>query len=122
MGSKLIPRVLLFPLLELDHGSYIDPQGNIIAAIIGCALNFGHIVARGITQRRGWFPCMGLQTTNHKKQREMGGTMALGGSRLMKIPNNQVIVGGSSRIEVGMESQGGQSVWADIFYMTRLLN
>ena len=48
--------------------------------------------------------------------------MALGGSRLMKIPNNQVIVGGSSRIEVGTESQGGQSVWADIFYMTRLLN
>jgi hypothetical protein len=39
-----------------------------------------------------------------RKNREMDGAMAFSGRQSMKIPNDQLIVGSSGRIEVGKEA------------------
>jgi hypothetical protein len=48
-----------------------------------------------------------VPTQASSKKREEGRALALGGHRLIKIPNNQLIVGGSSRGDVRAETHGG---------------
>ncbi len=48
----------------------------------------------------------GALTHTPSKNRVMGVALALGGRQLMKIPNNQLVVEGSGRIEIGNEARG----------------
>jgi hypothetical protein len=50
-----------------------------------------------------------------KKKREGGGSLALGGRRLVIRHNNQPIVGGSDMMDGGEDARQGWSVWRGCF-------
>ncbi len=60
-----------------------------------------------------WFACLGRQKETHKKI-ENHGALDLGGRHLMATHNNQPIVGGGGRGDVGEKAIGGKSVWEGV--------
>jgi hypothetical protein len=58
-------------------------------------------------------PLFGVPTQAPSKNREEGRALALGGRQSIKIPNNQLIVGGSGRGDVRAVARGGVSTWGD---------
>ncbi len=71
--------------------------------------------ARGRVWRRdGWMVHLFRgQNETTSKNREEHGALALGGCHLAATHNNQPIVGGSGRGDVGEEACGGWSVWEE---------
>ncbi len=65
--------------------------------------------ARGrILRRNGWMVCLFWgQNETTSKNREEHGALALGDRHLVATHNNQPIVGGSGRGDVGEEARGG---------------
>jgi hypothetical protein len=51
-------------------------------------------------------PLFGVLMHTPSKNRAIGIALALGGRRLMKIPNNQLVVEGSNQIDIGNEARG----------------
>ncbi len=60
-------------------------------------------------------PLVGAPNKDASINREGGGSLALGGRRLVIRCNNQPIVGGSNRRDDGEDAQPGWSVWGGCF-------
>ncbi len=60
-----------------------------------------------VWQRRGWFAWLEHQppAQAQSKNSEEGGALALGGPQSIQIPNNQLIVDGSSKGDVIVEAR-----------------
>ncbi len=56
-------------------------------------------------------PLVGTPNEDASKNREGGGSLALGGRCLVIRHNNQLIVSGSNRMDDGEDAQPGWSVW-----------
>ncbi len=56
-------------------------------------------------------PLVGTPNKDASKNRDWGGSLALGGHRLVLRCNNQPIVGGSDRRDDGEDLWPGWSVW-----------
>jgi hypothetical protein len=80
------------------------------APALGSAAPYGPMQgARGrVLRRDGWMVCLFWgQNETTSKIREEHGASALGGRHLAATYNNQPIVGGSGRGDVGEEAHGG---------------
>jgi hypothetical protein len=60
-------------------------------------------------------PLVGMPNKDASKNREGGGSSALGGCRLVLRCNNQPIVGGSKKRDDGEDARPGWSVWGGGF-------
>jgi hypothetical protein len=62
-------------------------------------------------------PLVGMPNKDASKNREGGGSLALGGHRLVLRHNNQPIVGGSDRRDDREDAPPGWSVWGGLFFL-----
>jgi hypothetical protein len=64
-------------------------------------------------------PLVGMPNKDASKNREGGGSSALGSRCLVLRGNNQPIVGGSYRRDDGEDARPGWGVWGGVFFLFR---